>query len=511
MLPLNPLAVLCYPFIVVAAAVVLLNSGQAGAAGGAVSDATQSCIDCHTLIHPGIVSSWQKSRHSQVTPAEALAVKGLGLKVSSKEVPPALQKTVVGCAECHTLRPDAHADTFEHNGFEIHTVVSPGDCRTCHAEEAEQYTRNIMSHAYRNLADNKVFNDLELTILGGIERKGGKLTLKPAHAATKAEACYYCHGTVLKVTGTETRETELAGELQFPKIEGWPNQGVGRVNLDGTLGSCAACHTRHQFSIEMARKPYTCKECHVGPDVPVFKVYEASKHGNIFSTHNKEWEFKAVPWTIGKDFTAPTCAACHVSLVVNPEGEVVARRTHQMNDRLPWRLFGLIYAHPHPREPDTTIIRNKDGQPLPTDFEGGFAAPFLIDKEEMDKRRRTLQAVCLACHGSSWVEGQWARFENTISETNAKTLSATRILMEAWASGYAAGPAKGGSPFDEGVERRWADTWLIYANTIRFASAMGCGGDYGVFADGRYQLNKAIVDLHDWVELRRRLPPAKKP
>ncbi len=493
------------------AVTLFLKVGSIDAADVKVSEATQACIECHRVIHPGIVEDWQRSRHSMTTPAEAMAVKGLGLKVSSPSVPDALQRTAVGCAECHSLRPKEHADTFEHNGYDIHIVVSPGDCRTCHAQEADQYSRNIMAHAYKNLAGNKIYNDLERTILGGIQRKEGKIAIQPAHAATKAEACYYCHGTQLKVAGQETRNTELAGELVFPKIDGWPNQGVGRVNLDGTLGSCAACHTRHQFSIEMARKPYTCKECHVGPDVPVNKVYEASKHGNIFSTHNKEWEFKAVPWTIGKDFTAPTCAACHVSLVVNTEGEVVAQRSHQMNDRLPWRMFGLVYAHPHPREPDTTIIRNKSGQPLPTDLDGGFATRYLIDTPEMDKRRRALQAVCLGCHGTSWVNGQWARFENTLRETNAKTLTATQILMEAWAAGYATGPAKGGSPFDEAVERRWADTWLIYANTIRFSSAMGCGGDYGVFADGRYQLNKAIMDLHDWLELRKQLLPSKKP
>jgi cytochrome c553 len=490
---------------------VFLHVGAIDAAEVKVSEATQACIECHRVIHPGIVEGWQRSRHSAISPKEAMTVKGLGLKVSSPAVPEELQSVAVGCAECHTLRPKEHADTFEHNGYDIHIVVSPGDCRTCHAQEADQYSKNIMAHAYKNLAGNKVFNDLEHTILGGIQRKDGQWSIQPAHAATKAEACYYCHGTKLKVTGKEVRNTELAGELEFPKIDGWPNQGVGRVNLDGTLGSCAACHTRHQFSIEMARKPYTCKECHVGPDVPVNKVYEASKHGNLFSTHHKDWEFKAVPWTIGKDFTAPTCAACHVSLVVNTEGDVVAQRSHQMNDRLPWRMFGLVYAHPHPREPDTTIIRNKNGQPLPTDFGGGFATKYLIDSAEMDKRRRTLQAVCLSCHGTSWVNGQWARFENTIRETNAKTLTATQILMDVWAAGYATGPAKGGSPFDEAVERRWADTWLMYANSIRFSSAMGCGGDYGVFADGRYELNKAIMDLHDWLEFRRQVLPAKKP
>jgi hypothetical protein len=500
--------------IVIALAVagsVFLHTGALAAAEVQTSEATQACLECHRVIHPGIVADWQRSRHSRITPREAMGVKGLGLKVSSPAVPDELRGIAVGCAECHGLRPEAHADTFEHNGYPIHIVVSPGDCRTCHAQEAEQYSKNIMTHAYKNLAGNRIFNDLEHSILGRIQRQDGRWSLQPAHAATRAEACYHCHGTKLRVSGKEVRNTELAGELEFPKIDGWPNQGVGRVNLDGTLGSCAACHTRHRFSIEMARQPYTCKACHLGPDVPVFKVYAASKHGSLFSTHGREWEFQAVPWTVGRDFTAPTCAACHVSLVVNTEGEVVAQRSHQMNDRLPWRIFGLVYAHPHPREPDTTLIRNRHNQPLPTDLEGGFAARFLIGKAEMDKRRQTLQAVCLSCHATSWVNGQWARFENAIRETNAKTLEATRIIQEVWAAGLASGPDRKASAFDEGVERRWADTWLIYANTIRFASAMGCGGDYGVFADGRYEMNKAVMDLHDWLELRKLPPPVQKP
>ena len=497
--------------LLVAAGVLLSNPGALDAAAAKLSEATQECIECHQIVHPGIVADWQRSRHAQVTPAAALAVSGLGLKVSNPEVPADLRETAVGCAECHTLRPREHADTFEHNGHEIHHAVSPGDCRTCHVEEAEQYSKNIMAHAYKNLAGNKVYNDLEISILGGVQRQGGKLAIQPAQAATRADSCYHCHGTRLKVTGKETRNTELAGALEFPKIDGWPNQGAGRVNLDGTLGSCAACHTRHQFSIETARKPYTCKQCHVGPDVPAFKVYEASKHGNLFSTLHKEWEFKNVPWTVGKDFTAPTCAACHVSLVVNTEGEVVARRSHQMNDRLPWRLLGLVYAHPHPVEPDTTIIRNKNGQALPTDLDGGIAVKHLIGPDEMNQRRRTLQAVCLSCHGTAWVDGQWARFENTIRETNAKTLSATRIMKEVWAAGLASGFEQKANPFDEGIERRWVDTWLIYANSIRLSSAMGCGGDYGVFSDGRYQLNKVVTDLHDWLELRKQMPHSKKP
>lgn len=487
--------------------IFLLLPAAPMAAEKPISEATSECIDCHASVHPGIVRDWQNSRHAGVTPKEAMAVEGLARKVSSKNVPVNLQGTVVGCAECHMLRPKAHADTFEHNGYNIHVVISPADCATCHSEEAAQYSENLMSHAYDNLAENSLYQKLQRSIIGAKKRVQGRLISEPADDATKAEACYYCHGTKLKVIGKETRDTEAAGELEFPVIAGWPNQGVGRVNLDGSLGSCSACHTRHAFSIEMARKPYTCKECHVGPDVPAFKVFAASKHGNIFSAMHASWDFNAVPWTIGKDFTAPTCAACHVSLLVNEDEEVVSARTHRMNNRLPWRIFGLVYAHPHPQSPDTTIIRNKDGQPLPTGLDGTFASDFLIDAKEQDTRRKSMQAACLNCHDTSWVKGHWQRFENTIRETNGDIRIATEILQDIWQAGLADAET---NPFDEAIEKKWTDAWQFYANGIRFASAMGGGGDYGVYADGRYQLSQALMEMNDWLNLYRHLTSAKK-
>ncbi|MGD2185898.1 MAG: multiheme c-type cytochrome, partial [Desulfobacterales bacterium] len=252
-------------------------SGLALADEISTSEASAECIDCHSSFQPGKVNDWQNSRHAKITVKNAMTVEGVARKVSSKSVPQRLQNVVVGCAECHTLRPNAHADTFDHNGYDVHVVVSPDDCKTCHATERQQYSKNIMAHAYGNLANNKLHQKLEHSILAGTAYKNEKINLKPANDATKAEACYYCHGTKLELSGYETRDTEAAGELEFPIIKGWPNQGVGRINLDGSMGACSACHTRHTFSIEMARKPYTCKECHVGPDVPAFKVYMASK------------------------------------------------------------------------------------------------------------------------------------------------------------------------------------------------------------------------------------------
>lgn len=462
---------------------------------------TEECLGCHASLHPGIVEGWKKSRHAQVTPAQALSVEGLGLKVSSPDVPEDLREHAVGCAECHLLRPEEHAGTFEHNGYQVHTVVSPADCATCHSQEAEQYSKNIMSYGHVNFVGNPLYIQLENTILGTPALDGETVRFPPPNMETREEGCLYCHGTELKVEGVRTRDT-LYGEMDFPVISGWPNQGVGRINLDKSRGSCAACHTRHEFSMAMARQPYTCKECHVGPDVPVYQVYTASKHGNIFVSLKDKMNFTDVPWVIGEDITTPTCATCHISLMVNTDGEVVAERTHTMSDRLSWRIFGLIYAHPQPKSPDTTIIRSKDGLPLPTALDGTFADEYLIDDATMTAHRKKMEAVCLTCHDTSWVEGNFRRYENAIVTTNAMVLETTRQMTEAWEKGYASGPSRNGLPFDEAVERRWMDGWLFYANTARFASAMAGGGDYGVFANGRYEMTKVAADLQQWLNIQ---------
>lgn len=471
-----------------------------------ISTATEECLGCHTTLHPGIVSSWKGSNHSGVTPMEASRKQGLDLKVSLGNLSEEMKNSVVGCAECHTLDPKTHQDSFEHNGHEVHVVVSPKDCSACHAAEADQYQKNLMSQAHGNLMENSVYKLMVESINSAASAKA----VDPAKgtALTNADSCLYCHGTIMSVTGRQSRETEM-GSMEFPIITGWPNQGVGRINPDGSKGSCSACHTRHRFSMEMARKPYTCKECHAGPDVPASKVFEASKHGNIFSSEGKDWDFKNTKWTAGKDFSAPTCAACHISLVVNDEGKVIAKRTHEMKDRLPWRIFGIIYAHPHPSGPDTSIIRNKDGLPMPTDFNGGRAEKFLITKEQAVAAQEKMQAVCLACHARSWVDGHWERFLNTIDWTNATTLTATQYLQDIWKRGLALNHEKDGNPFDESIEKTWMDIWLFYANTIRFSSAMGGGGDYSVFADGRYQLKKGLQLIKERAEAK--MPVEEKP
>lgn len=468
------------------------------------SSESETCIDCHMYIHPGIISSWEASLHSKTTPAIGMNKKKLEKRISADSLPENLNNVVVGCYECHSLNTNQHADSFEHNGYNINVIVSSADCATCHPVEQEQYANNLMAHAYGNLMNNTVYKDLRESINGNYHYQKNEITVTAANAKTEEESCLYCHGTKTEVTGIETRETDF-GELEFPIIEGWPNQGVGRINPDGSKGSCTSCHPRHSFSIETARKPHTCAECHKGPDVPAYKVYEVSKHGNIYSSKKDEYNFNNVPWVLGEDFEVPTCAACHTSLIVDAEGSKIADRTHQFNDRLSWRLFGVPYAHPHPISPETDKIVNQAGLQLPAELTGEYVSEFLISEEEQEKRNAEMQNICNNCHATSWTNAHFARLKNTIETTNQSTLAATQILLKAWELELAKGLDQNSSIFDEKIERNWTSTWLFYANSVRFTSAMGGGGDYGVFANGRYQLSEKIIEMQEWIELHKKI------
>ncbi len=462
-----------------------------------ISEDTEGCLGCHELVTPGIVADWENSRHSKVSPALGMAKKAQERRISAAKVEDSLAETAVGCAECHTMNAGAHPGSFEHNGYTVHTVVSPADCTTCHPVEVEEYGENLMSQAFGNLMGNPLYLKMVDVVNGLHEYSNGVITYHGSDEANNADSCLSCHGTEVKITGTETRETSM-GEMDFPTLANWPNIGVGRVNPDGTLGSCSPCHARHQYSIEVARKPYTCAQCHKGPDVPAAKVYSVSVHGNIQKSIDKKWNYEAVPWTVGTDFTAPTCATCHISLVVDGEGEVLAERTHRMNDRLPWRLFGLPYAHPHPIAADTTPIINSAGLNLPTELSGEPVSKFLIGAEEMAARQETMARVCLGCHGRQWVDGHFDRLETSIASTNHMTLQATRMLTEAWEEGL----ANADNPFNEVIETKWTEQWLFFGNSTRLASAMG-GTDYGVFDNGRWWQHKNLQEIREHLLLLR--------
>jgi hypothetical protein len=108
---------------------------------------------------------------SRVIPRAAKSVAAKERRVSFEQLPENLANVVVGCAECHTLNSEKHKDSFEHNGYKVHVVVTPQDCATCHPVEVNQFGKNLMSEAYGNLENNPVYRAL-LNRITGIHLQG---------------------------------------------------------------------------------------------------------------------------------------------------------------------------------------------------------------------------------------------------------------------------------------------------------------------------------------------------
>jgi mono/diheme cytochrome c family protein len=346
--------------------------------------------------------------------------------------------------------------------------------------------------------ENPVYHTLVKTITGVKQVTDKKIISDTPTEMTLHETCLGCHGTKVGVSGMKSIDTKL-GNIDIPNLTNWPNQGVGRVNPDGSAGACTACHPRHGFLIEVARKPYTCSQCHHEPDAPAWNVYEESKHGNIYLSKGNSWNFTNVPWKAGEDFKAPTCAACHNSLLVSPDNTLIAERSHNFGSRLWARLFGLIYSHPQPKSGDTTIIKNKDGLPLPVTFTGEPASEYLLDQSEQENRLQTMSRVCNSCHGIDWINGHFTKLGNTLKETNAMTLAATKLISDVWENGI----EDKTNPFDESIEQLWIKQWLFYSNSIRYASAMTGAPDYTSFKNGWWHLNENLQNMKDWTEFKK--------
>lgn len=424
-----------------------------------------SCMECHEIVTPGIVNDFKNSKHY--------------LRAS------------ISCTDCHCKREGP--DTFFHEGHRVNLVVTPRDCGRCHKKEEKEYELNMMSHAYGNLILNPIYLDLAKNV-----------NLLSETGLTMEDSCLSCHGTKIEVKGKEKRETPL-GQIEFPKIEGWPNTGVGRINPDGSQGSCSACHPRHSFSVSVARRPDSCSRCHKGPDVPAYKIYSVSKHGIIYASHGKKWNFEAKPWILGKDYNAPTCATCHIS-EVRTDTELIAERTHSVSTRLPRKLFGIPYATNHPKSPKTYEVRNRMGLPLLSELSGEPRSEYLIDEKEYKDREAKMRSICLSCHSSSFAEKHFLRLNESVRTSNEITRRATQLLLSSYKEGIA---KMDDGLFNETIEKMWVETWLFYSNSIRLSSAMG-GADYGVFDGGRWNLGLTLERMKEYRDLLFLLTQKKK-
>jgi hypothetical protein len=291
------------------------------------SEVAGKCMTCHKETSPGIYNQWLASRHGE---------------------------NEIGCIDCHGAKQD-EPDAFNHEGALIATLVTPRDCGACHEDEATEVENSHHASA-GEILDSR---DAYLAHVAGGE-------------PVAITGCESCHGTKVIIDPNSPNKLSM---------KNWPNSGIGRLNPDGSRGSCNACHTRHSFSKAQARQPESCAKCHLGPDHPQKEVYDESKHGNAFYTNKDKMNLDADPWVVGIDyFEAPTCATCHMSATSSMP------ITHDVGQRISWTLRPIISTH----------------------------------KDDWEAKRANMKKVCVSCHSSTFADGHYYQYDATINLYNEK-------------------------------------------------------------------------------------------
>ncbi len=417
-----------------------------------VPASSKACVDCHVQSNKGIVDQWTGSTHAR---------KG------------------VGCVECHQAdRKDA--DAFDHYGAMIATVVTPRDCSRCHATEAAEFAKSHHARA------GEILHSLDNFLAETVE--GARMSFDP-HSPTPGKAvdkvngmaaaftgCQQCHGSKValqstsgamltledlkpgadgKPTDLEALGRVLKDENGRPKFHAstWPNTGIGRLNLDGSRGSCAACHSRHDFSPRRARQPENCGKCHLGPDHPQKEIYEESKHGVAYRDLKDHMNLDSTKWVLGKDYSqAPTCATCHMSGHTRNNGKV----THDPGERISWT-----------NRPYVSLVMDTDAQGrVVTEPDAAKRQALIADTAEAKRTR--MKNVCLHCHTPDYVNSFYAQYDDFTVLFNEKFAKPGKMIVDEL--------RKQGlltkKEFDEEIEWTWYSLWHHEGRRARHGASM---------------------------------------
>lgn len=363
-----------------------------------LADSDDSCVSCHRNTTPGIVDQYG---HSSMAAAN------------------------VTCQDCHMVEAD-YPGAIPHEGSHVLGSPTTAMCAKCHANEVAQF--NQSRHALPAFVAYDGTENLSEEHLAMFEAipEGGFAPDKMRNALFQLEgpeitefACKTCHD-------------------------------VGKPALDGSVGDCTACHLRHEFSLEQARKPETCNACHIGPDHPQWEIYQESPHGIAYATGGDNWHWEAASGTLTtEDFPAPTCATCHIS------GFGGSGTTHDVGDRLTWYLF----------------------------------APISERRPAWQDNMSRMQSVCRDCHNQSFVEDFYTKADAATERVNEWVVESNEVIAPLKEAGLLTD-----APFDQPIDFTHFNLWHHWGRTAKFGVWMQ-GADY-VQWHGAYEI------LHDMAELK---------
>ncbi len=363
----------------------------------ALANSTDPCVVCHRQASPGIVDQYG---HSTMASAN------------------------IKCTDCHQVAAD-YPGAEAHQGTFILKMPTTAKCQTCHQAEVAQYNQSrhgipawvavegsqdlsaSLMRIYQNIPEGQFSPDKSRNAIAAMEGK-----------AITTFACEDCHA-------------------------------VGKPAQDGSVGECQKCHLRHEFSLEQARKPETCNNCHIGPDHPQWEIYQESPHGIAYATGKDNFNWEAEPGTLTvKDFPAPTCATCHMS------GFGGASTTHDVGDRLTWFLF----------------------------------SPISVRRPAWQDNQVKMQTVCLECHNRNFVDTFYTNADAATDAVNAFVVQGQDIMKPLYDQQILTN-----QPFDDPIKYTEFELWHHWGRTAKFGIWMQ-GPDYTQWHGG-YEMLKALAEL----------------
>jgi hypothetical protein len=371
--------------------------------------ATGKCVECHSQETSAIIHQYSTSKHA---------------------------KKNVTCFECH--RPQDGQEEIPHKGFTLAKNITALNCRQCHTTEYNQFLRSRHSApAWAAVSGQKDFSAEQIAYAekyhpGTVIRPANKLAIIEGRGVMN-KGCEACHS-------------------------------IGKPNLDGSIGTCTACHSRHSASVALARQPETCGQCHMGPDHSQLEIFNESKHGVLYLSQKAHLNLNAPAKELTtRDMPVPTCATCHMSGL---EGMNV---THDVTERLSWWLF----------------------------------APISKKRPNYNLGQEAMKNTCLKCHAKSHVDKFYIEAEEVVHSTNEKVQLALNLVAELRNEGLLSP-----EPFDEPIEFIAFDLWHYYGRTAKHGAFMG-GADF-VQWHGNYELLLKTVEMKEIAKtLRNRDSPKR--
>lgn len=445
------------------AALLVCSAGLRSPARSEVPAGSKACVDCHAKSSPALVREWEHSRHS-----------GAG----------------IGCVDCHQA-VEGEPDAWKHQGVWIATLVTPLDCSDCHEREFAEFSSSHHAKA------GEIIASLDNVLA---EKACGM----PGNIADAVNGCWQCHGTIVAFEKDESGAIRRRGPDAMPVLsaETWPNSGVGRLNPDGSKGSCHACHSRHDFNASLARGPENCGKCHMGPDHPQIEIFNESKHGIAFHANRERMEMdKEGDWVLGRDYSAaPTCATCHLGGYMTADG-VVAGNNHDVGERISWTLRPIVSTK-------LNLVVYEDGfkedlpgtRPLPAVGETVATQEKVVENGVMktrdvprkvarirqwESRREEMKQVCANCHAGSHVDNFYTQFDDLVVLYNEKFGKPSLDLMNALQADGVLNPR---SPFEKKLQWVHYELWHHEGRRARHGASM-MGPDYTHW-HGMYEVAK---------------------